>query len=227
MIAKPPTRYLNIVLTNALDISDKGSIAAQGVDSLGQHHSYLLTVIVMNNPPIAVAGTNQIAYARIDGIAKVVLDGNDSYDPDGDQLTYSWSWIVDNNIYEANGVSPTIELPVGEYSIELIVNDGIDNSGPNYVIVKVIGPIDILIDLINGIEGMMLPHGIENSLIVKLDSALEKLEDDNEKNDEAAVNSLEAFINAVEAQRGKKISGEEADDLIEAVQLVIDILNSE
>jgi hypothetical protein len=96
-----------------------------------------------NHIPIADAGPNQIAYALIDDIAEVFLDGNDSYDPDGDQLSYSWSWTVDNNIYEANGVSATIELPVGQHTIELIVNDGIEDSEPNEVTITVVPPIEV------------------------------------------------------------------------------------
>jgi hypothetical protein len=48
----------------------------------------------------------------------------------------------------------------------------------------------------------------------KLDAALNALADMNTNNDSAAINSLQSFINAVEAQRGKQISEEEADFLI-------------
>ena len=40
----------------------------------------------------------------------------------------------------------------------------------------------------------------------------------------AAIRSLEAFINAVEAQRGKKITGVEADVLVGAAQEIIELL---
>jgi len=45
-----------------------------------------------NNIPVAIAGPNQTAYAWIDGIADVNLDGSGSYDDDGDPLTYLWSY---------------------------------------------------------------------------------------------------------------------------------------
>ena len=40
--------------------------------------------------------------------------------------------------------------------------------------------------------------------------------------DSAAVNKFEAFINQVQAQRGKKLTDEEADKLIADVQAIID-----
>jgi hypothetical protein len=94
-----------------------------------------------NNPPIADAGPNQAAYAFIDGFADVNLDGSASYDNENDPLEYYWSWTIDSNIYEANGVSPTIQLPVGEHQIELVVYDGIDESEPDYCIITVLEPL--------------------------------------------------------------------------------------
>ncbi len=101
----------------------------------GFYHSL---AIVENRPPVADAGDDQIVYAWIDGNALVTLDGSDSNDPDGDELTYHWSWTIDSNIYKANGVNPTIELPVGEHIIELIVNDGIEDSNSDEVVITVV-----------------------------------------------------------------------------------------
>jgi len=44
-------------------------------------------------------------------------------------------------------------------------------------------------------------EGVSSSLNSKLDAALKAIEDGNEANDVAAINSLRAFINSVEAQR--------------------------
>ena len=64
-------------------------------------------------------------------------------------------------------------------------------------------------------------------MLAKLDTALEKLEDGNENNDTAAVNLLQAFINAVKAQRGKKITDGAADTLIADAEKIIELLNNE
>jgi hypothetical protein len=180
-----------------------------------------------NTPPVANAGPNQAAYAWIDGYADVNLDGSGSYDDDNDVLYYYWSWTIDGNDYEANGVNPTIELPVGVHTIQLIVNDGLVDSVPDEVVVTVIEPVELWDLLAQDVTYLKLQHGIENSLLAKLDAAIQKLDDDNDNNDLAAINSLQAFINAVEAQSGKKISEEDVDDLIAAAQQIIDLLSSE
>jgi hypothetical protein len=98
--------------------------------------------VVGDTTPVADAGPDQTVYAWIDGIAEVNLDGSGSYDDDNDTLTYQWTWTIDGNDYEANGVKPTIELPVGQHVISLIVNDGTVDSEPNEVNITVIGPIE-------------------------------------------------------------------------------------
>jgi len=108
----------------------------------GGYYSLALTSAKNNQPPVANAGPDQTVYAWIDGIAEVNLDGSASYDDDNDPLTYKWSWIIDANTYDTNGVKPTIELPVGQHVISLIVNDGRIDSEPNEVNITVVGPIE-------------------------------------------------------------------------------------
>jgi hypothetical protein len=92
--------------------------------------------------PIANAGSNQLVYAWIDGLADVNLDGSGSYDADGAPLTYKWTWTIDANTYEANGVNPAIELSIGKHIVSLIVNDGTLDSEPNVVVITVIAPFE-------------------------------------------------------------------------------------
>jgi hypothetical protein len=58
-------------------------------------------------------------------------------------------------------------------------------------------------------------------LDAKLVAALQTLEDVNENNDKVAINTLEAFINAVEAQSDSKIPKANADALITKAQQII------
>jgi len=75
-------------------------------------------------------------------------------------------------------------------------------------------PEQAIVGLTGIVEDMDLPRGIENSLLANLDNALEKLEDSNPNNDGAAINNLEAFINKIEAQAGKKLTEEQAGELV-------------
>ena len=94
-----------------------------------------------NTPPIADAGPDQTLYVPdYNTPAEVTLDGSGSYDPDDDELTYSWS--IDGQEI-ATGVSPTIYLPIGQHTIDLIVNDGQDDSEPDQVIITVVSSPDI------------------------------------------------------------------------------------
>ena len=89
--------------------------------------------ICENSLPIADAGPDQTVSAGPDCIAPVTLDGSACSDPDGDPLTYMWTW--DGNT--ATGMSPTILLPVGTTTITLVVSDGFEDSQPDSVTITV------------------------------------------------------------------------------------------
>ncbi|MFH1724194.1 MAG: hypothetical protein ABII00_06175 [Elusimicrobiota bacterium] len=80
------------------------------------------------------------------------------------------------------------------------------------------GCIDSVDDLDETIESLDLHGGTESSLASKAENAAAAAERGSTK---AAANSLEAFINQVDAQRGKKLSEEEADLLIAFAQNAI------
>ncbi|MHC4479665.1 MAG: right-handed parallel beta-helix repeat-containing protein, partial [Planctomycetota bacterium] len=73
------------------------------------------------------------------GTASVQLDGSASQDPDGDPLSY-W-WVVRDGVgaevLTATGSQPLIELPIGDYTAELTVNDGTDESAPDVATISV------------------------------------------------------------------------------------------
>src|SRR5262249_4699612 len=77
-----------------------------------------------NHPPVADAGPDQILYAGLDRVVDVTLNGANSSDPDGNALHYTWAWEVDGHAYLTNGVSPTIQLPDGVHTVQLMVDDG-------------------------------------------------------------------------------------------------------
>ena len=88
-----------------------------------------------------------------------------------------------------------------------------------------VDPLAAIEELALAVVEMNLQNGIENSFDSKLDAALNALADANVNNDAAACNSLSAFINAVEAQRGSKLTSVQADQLVAAAQQIQVMLN--
>jgi fructose-bisphosphate aldolase class 1 len=72
--------------------------------------------------------------------------------------------------------------------------------------------------LIGIIISLKIPKGLKNSLFSKLENVLHSLENYKIK---AAIYQLRAFINFVEAQRGKKLSREEAKELMSTARSII------
>jgi glucuronoarabinoxylan endo-1,4-beta-xylanase len=95
----------------------------------------------LDKRPVADVGADKEAYASTDAWAEFTLDGSNSYDREGMPLNYHWRWSVGNTDYESYEASPTIQLPLGSREIELIVDDGLLESEPNYCTVNVISPV--------------------------------------------------------------------------------------
>jgi len=96
-------------------------------------------LIVPNEPPIAVAGSDQTV---IQG-SLVQLDGTNSSDPDDDALSYQWILLSRPTASSAIINNPTaiqtsfIADQSGEYIAQLVVNDGQIDSAPDSVIITV------------------------------------------------------------------------------------------
>jgi len=88
-------------------------------------------------------------------------------------------------------------------------------------------PVVVLVnDLIQQVIDLDLHNSLKKKLLAKLNTALKKLQDGKESNDNTAVKPLTAFVDAVNDQSGNKISQEDADSLITAAQQIIDMLSS-
>ena len=90
---------------------------------------------IRNKPPVAHAGGNQNLECAGPNGAMVRLDGSQSYDPDGDPLTYTWTGPFGS----LSGKFVSAQLSLGTHSITLTVNDG--NGAPgtatDAIVVKV------------------------------------------------------------------------------------------
>ena len=121
-------------------IAGNWTVRLEGTDVPETGEAVSLTVsvdIIPNQPPTANAGQNQTVAVGDNCMADIDLDGSMSSDPDGDELTYLWTW--DNG--SATGTNPEIQLPLGVHAITLTVNDGIVDSTPDIVEVIVVDDI--------------------------------------------------------------------------------------
>ena len=132
------------------------SLAPLGCDGAGDTGE-ATAAVAANTAPEADAGSDQ----EVSGSEVVQLDGRGSYDPDGDPLTYHWSFDSapsgsgfqpsEQEARSATGgltpndsgsASTTGFVPdaVGTYLVRLVVNDGKDDSDPDFVTVVVDEP---------------------------------------------------------------------------------------
>ena len=112
-------------------------ISAVATDNEGRSATASITVIVdnYNEAPIADAGDDQ-SIVITDGstLVTVELDGSGSHDPDpNDSITYEWT---EGESHLASGVSPSVDLGIGEHPITLTVSDG-DITSSNDVIIMI------------------------------------------------------------------------------------------
>ncbi len=114
--------------------------------------------------------------------------------------------------------------PVGVATVTWIATDATGNLTSDTQLITVLSPAEIMDGLSDDIANLNLPKGTQSSLNSKLDSANKALNDSNPKNDKAGVNSLEALINSIQAQGGKKISKGSADELIARIQNLIKLI---
>lgn len=84
-----------------------------------------------------------------------------------------------------------------------------------------VAAVQLIGTLIDTVIAQDFIHGVENSLLDNLNTALNKLEDENPENDGVAINNLDDFIDTVEAKRGNQISEAQADELVALAEAVI------
>jgi len=91
-----------------------------------------------NRAPVANAGPDQtVEQASRDG-AQVTLDGTESSDPDGDELTHEWDTDADGQYDDATGPTPQVVLNLGQHQIALRVTDPGGLSSTDSVVVTVV-----------------------------------------------------------------------------------------
>jgi hypothetical protein len=106
------------------------------------------TVVITNQPPVADAGPDQTVEQSSYAGADVTLDGSGSSDPDGDPLTYQWTWDGSS----ASGVNPTATFPLGSTTVTLTVSDG-ELSDTDTVAIEVVDTTLPVVDITSPEDG--------------------------------------------------------------------------
>lgn len=89
-----------------------------------------------NTSPVALAGSDQIAYVN----DTIVLNGENSFDPEGDSLSYTWEQIYGPPTDLLNDNAPQISFSpatAGTYIFQLTVSDGELLSEPDRITVAI------------------------------------------------------------------------------------------
>ncbi|HXE89762.1 MAG TPA: kelch repeat-containing protein [Terriglobales bacterium] len=85
-------------------------------------------------------------------------------------------------------------------------------------------PVPLLQQLVVVVASYNLQQGISNSLDTKLQNVLEALNEANAGQRADAANKLQAFINAVDAQRDKELTSTQADELTAMAMRILSVL---
>ena len=158
------------------------------------------------------------ALRNIDGLRNLTFVGEDV----GFTISFWANSLLDNFC----GIYPLFsEGIIGNGRIEIA---GYENPTPEQIEVIFsdcvsLTPEEMMAELITSVDESDIHKGTKNSLTSSLENALKSL---GKGNTGAAINQLQAFINKVEAQSGKKIDETTANDWIADAQAIIDAIQA-
>ncbi len=213
------------------------SLTVSITDGKGNVASGLVMIAVIPNfPPVANAGEDITVVAG----QSVELDGSLSYDPEGETISYSWMFDAPDSgdplpagsgaaLSGANSSAPSFTTDVpGEYIIQLVVNDGLYDSEPDYVQVTALSVIQALANLKADVLSLqaagVLNKGRSRSLIRLIDQTA-KLYEKNRVY--GAVALLQVVRHQVEKLwfRGV-LNASQATNLIDQVDVILSVMPS-
>jgi hypothetical protein len=220
--APAPNAYGSATVTALL--RDDGGTDHGGLDTSAVQ-SFLITVLPVNDVPVAVARVLSLEYLVLDGTnvvvispnnsnAIVVLDGSLSSDIENDPLEYLW---LEEGMPFGAEIRVAHPFAVGSHAITLQVFDGTD-AGSGGISLEVITSSDAVATLIVTLEEVDLERRSKRALITTLKAASAAFE---RGQFHAGANQLRALQNKIRAQTGAD-RPELAAMLIAAAQAIID-----
>jgi hypothetical protein len=204
----------------------------------GQATSNAATVSIVVNPvndrPVAVATVNGQASVILEEESwlgtTVTLDATESHDPDGDLLACEWDFTGDGAA-DASGPVTEATYPVGgPYTAVLRVTDAAGETATATVEITIVAgsvanQLDNVYDMVlDGVLSGGVAQQLQSSLLSKLDAVAACLNSGKPNAAKTAANNLNALMNHLDAQAGKKIDAALASEMIQRLRLLADQL---
>ena len=154
--------------------------------------------VIDTTPPVITLGGSDPAFVLINGTYTDA--GATAFD------------IVDPNVTVVTGGLPIDTSVLGSNTVTYDAADSANNQAIQVTRTVIVELPEVAIARIIGT--ILGSRGIQVALSAKLDAALASLDKEKKNNQKTATNNMNAFINFVNAQRGKWINNQDADDLI-------------
>lgn len=131
-------------ITLGLDYLGQNTFTLMATDKAGNQAMQSLSFEVLNTPPTAEAGVD-LSLDCLEMSCPVIMDGSGSTDPNStsgtqdDIISYEWYENYDeiDETLLASGMSTSIDLPLGDHLITLMVTDTVGDQGQDTIQVSV------------------------------------------------------------------------------------------
>lgn len=184
------------------DITGQYTVSLVVDDGLktGEKVQHVITVI-NDLPPVADAGSNQV----VDAGNMIQLDGSQSFDPDGNELTYLWSFVSRPEKSNAALSSYADSKPTftpdysGLYALRLRVSDGISTATADVQIV--VNPTTSIDMYSSDYSLRVYPNPFSDRLYIETNNISGNVRFEIYSLNGILVDRIDAFVNEQQTQR--------------------------
>ncbi|MBI5095456.1 MAG: cadherin-like domain-containing protein [Candidatus Hydrogenedentes bacterium] len=183
-----------------------------------------IVVNAVNDPPVASALVNGQASVTLEEASwegtTVTLDASGSSDLDGDTLSYEWDFTSDGTVDATGPIVDVAYVKGGPYTAVVRVTDPDGASSTATVTITItagsaLHQLDILYGMLQDsvTNGAVAPQ-VVSSLTAKINAVSAALAKGTPQSLKAAANNANALVKFIQAQSGKKIDAQTADEMI-------------